>query len=78
MLRHDPSRPHHVTVAEIRRHITVPYDLDKLDTAHEEHIKAKVAFSVSNTDNTMINLIGTWARLNRIISDMDDKYGSRR
>lgn len=86
MLREDPDRPHRTTVLAVRNSIRqcqeCPMeeqiaDLSTLDKAHEEHIKAKVTFSTINSDNTMINLIGTWARMTRIIRDMDDKYGRR-
>lgn len=50
-------------------------DIVILDTAHEAHIRAKVDFSTSNSDYTMINLIGTWARLNRVMMEMEEKYG---
>lgn len=88
MLREDQNRPHRDTVSYIRstihnkfntyrKHIDAAKDIETLDDAHEAHIRAKTAFSTVNSDRTMINLIGTWARLNRVIMEMDDKYGRR-
>lgn len=87
MLRDNPNRPHRDTVNYIRGTIKagivvksteeVIEDLKEIDIANEAHIRAKTQFSTINSDNTMINLIGTWARLQRVIWKMDDKYGSR-
>src|SRR5258708_4856726 len=49
-------------------------DLAELDAAYSNHIRALTHFSTNNTDDTMIALIGTWARLNRIILNTDIKY----
>jgi len=87
MLRDDQTRPHRTTVLFVRNEIKASYgmgndiavatDIDTLDAAHEAHIRAHNAFNTSNTDETMINLIGTWSRMSRIINHMDDKYGRR-
>lgn len=61
-----------------RNNIEVAKDIEAFDDAHKEHIKAKVVWSTSNTDETMINLVGTWARMTRLINKMDDKYGEKR
>lgn len=86
MLREDHNRPHRITIGYIRATIKnsnrksvveTAKDLETFDAAHEDHIRAKTAFDTVNSDHTMINLIGTWARLQRLIWAMDDKYGSR-
>lgn len=87
MLREDENRPHRITVLYVRSLIKGCVacqmgeqiaDLATLDKAHEAHIRARTAFATSETDATMINMIGTWARLTRVIRDMDDKYGVHR
>lgn len=50
-------------------------DRQILSDAHTEYTRAKVAFSVVDNDDTMINLIGSWSRINRIMWQMEDKYG---
>lgn len=45
-----------------------PEQLLELDNAYEAHIKAKLAWDLSNTDETMIRLISTWARVTRLIN----------
>jgi hypothetical protein len=89
MLREDQNRPHRITLDYIRRLIRNAKDtaffgikdrdadLAALDKAQTEHINAKTQFALLQSDATMINLIGTWARLTKIMRDMDDKYGSR-
>lgn len=67
------------TILKGRELYTVPIkDVANLDAAHEAHIKAKTEFSTSNSDFTMVNLIGTWARLNRIMMEMEEKYAVER
>jgi hypothetical protein len=78
MLCEDPKRPHRVTLAYMRQTITDANDPETFDNANRAYISAKVAWSTINNDETMINLIGSWARLNKIIREMDDKYGIRR
>lgn len=89
MLRDDLNRSHRDTVNYIRNIIkngsksqnfstnVMIVDLKEIDDANGAHIRARTEYSTINSDNTMINLIGTWARLQRIIMIMDDKYGSR-
>lgn len=60
----------------IVRH-NVAADLKALDIAAEAHIKAHTAFDTFNSDETMVNLIGTWARVTKVMRDIDDKYGDR-
>lgn len=73
---------HRVTVQALRSRIVLNSnrasiaDVKELDAAHEAHIRAKTDFHVENSDRTMINLIGTWARLNRVMWSLEDKYGS--
>lgn len=45
---------------------------DLLDNAYREHIRALNAFTVVNSDDTMVNLVGTWARITKIIRDSED------
>lgn len=87
MLREDANREHRLNVLYVRDEIVTSAgydpstrlaDITELDKAHEAHIKAKVQFSIRNTDNTMIDLIGTWSRLTKLIRDFDDKYGEHR
>lgn len=84
MLTFDQDRPHFVTVAAVRNMIKAENafplvvnvtDLAEIDAANEKYIRAKTHWSTRNTDATMIELIGAWARLNRILWLMDDKYG---
>lgn len=51
--------------------------VNELDNANEDYIRAKLRWSADNTDETMIDLIGTWARLNKHFRDIEDKYGSK-
>lgn len=87
MLRDDPDRPHRLTIAAVRRvvqgNFAVPSpervaDLKVLDAANEHYIKTKVLWSTNNTDTTMIDMIGAWSRMTKVLHDMDDKYGERR
>jgi hypothetical protein len=90
MLREDPSRPHRLTLDYVRRMIRLApdtaffgkkdrdADIAALDKAQIEHINAKTQYALLQSDQTMIDLIGSWARLTKIIRDMDDKYGSRK
>lgn len=79
------TTPHRDVVSRLKTAIrkgrelhTVPIsDIAKIDAAHEAHIRAKVEFSTSNSDYTMVNLIGTWARLNRVMMEMEEKYAIR-
>lgn len=79
----EDEKPHRLKVHEVRNMIlmskrqNIAPDIETLDNAHEAHIKAKTLFSVSNTDRTMINLIGTWSRLTRIMNELDIKYQGR-
>lgn len=49
-------------------------DLHTLRKAMEDHIRAKNAWDTNNTDQTMIHLIGSWARVTKIMLDLDAKY----
>lgn len=77
---------HRTTVLAMRAHVRakgeyfpgVIADLRELDEAHEAHIRSKTDFHVANSDRTMINLIGTWARLSRVMWKLEDKYGKPR
>lgn len=75
MLRDDPLRPHRDTVNYIRSTITSYPDRQKIDDANEQYIRAKAKWSTLDNDETMINLVGTWSRVSRIIREMDNKYG---
>lgn len=84
MLSNDPNRAHRDTVNIIRRKIKngkmrtteeVIIDLREFDDANTAYIQAKTEFSTFNSDRTMINLIGTWARIQGLIRKMDAKYG---
>lgn len=86
MLKADPTRPHRLTVMAVRETIQggfeVPSafrkaDLRRLDAAYEAHIRANNAWTLSNTDETMINLIGSWAKLTRTMMEMDLKWGKK-
>lgn len=80
MLASDPKRLQTTTIIYIRK--LIPKDsikeLDEFDAAYADYVHAKVEWSVRNTDETMINLNGTWSRLNKLFRDLDDKYGVRR
>lgn len=45
---------------------------DLLDNAYREHIRALNAFITVNSDDTMVNLIGTWARITKVLRDSED------
>lgn len=45
---------------------------DLLDNAYREYIRAIGNFATVNSDDTMVNLIGTWARITKIIRDSED------
>lgn len=70
----EQEMPHHVIINTIRDRImrrdphNRSYLLDEFDKANENYIRAKTNWSLSNTDDTMIALIGAWARLGRIIN----------
>lgn len=50
-------------------------DLVFIDDTWTFYETATKEFNTNNSDETMINLIGLWARMSRIMRDMDDKYG---
>jgi hypothetical protein len=89
MLPEDQNRPHRLNTDYVRHMIRTAKDtaffgikdreadLAALDKAQMEHIQAKIQFARLQSDATMINLIGTWARMTKIMRDMDNKYGSR-
>lgn len=54
--------------------IAVAEDVETLKSAMENHIEAKLAWDHVNTDDTMIHLIATWARVSRIMYKLDEKY----
>lgn len=49
-------------------------DLVVLDNAWEFYSDAKDKWDQVNSDDTMINLIGTWARFNREVWKIEEKY----
>lgn len=51
-------------------------DLIALDNSFEAHIKARTAYALEQGDDTMINLIGTWARVARVLRDLEERYGN--
>jgi len=61
---------HRITAA--RLNIVSAAKKQEFDEAHEAHIRAKTAFITHNSDETMINLIGTWARLNRLLMQAEE------
>lgn len=81
--------PHRDLVSEARRLVLMSPRLNvdqleatrdtvtELDNANEAYIRAKVRWSTTNTDETMIDLIGRWARLNKLFRDIEHKYGSK-
>lgn len=77
MLRDNPNRAHRDTFHAVRRYVTDAKDKTEMDLAYSAFVNAQTDFSTFNSDHTMINLIGTWARLQRVIWSMDDKYGRR-
>lgn len=79
MLRDDKDRNHRITINYVLSIIpeTEKADRDRVLQAAEAHIKAKTAFDTKNSDDSMVNLIGTWARFSRMLWEMDDKYGRK-
>lgn len=80
------TKPHHTIVSDTRALVrygkpaffkqdTRNHDLKEISEAHESHIRAGTDYHTVNSDRTMINLIGTWARLSRVIIQMEEKYG---
>lgn len=74
---------HRLKVSTMRAHVanspnatSRASDLADLDKAHEAHIKARTAYALEPSDETMINLIGTWARVTRNLWKLEDKYGA--
>lgn len=63
--------------ADLSARRIVADELIALDGANEAYIKAKGQFATASTDYTMRNLNGTWSRLNRIVIELDEKYGRR-
>lgn len=53
-------------------------DLEIINKAADAYIRANTHWQTFDNDENMIDLIGTWARMTKVIRDMDDKYGSRR
>lgn len=78
MLREDQSRSNRITIEYVRDLVRdYPEDRQIVEEIVDKHIRAKLAFNSRNSDETMINLIGTWSRFTRIMYEMDDKYGRR-
>ncbi len=77
MLSDNSQRSHRDTVNSIRTTISGYPDRQKLDDAHWQYIQAKTKWTTLDNDETMINLVGTWSRLNRILNEMDAKYGKK-
>lgn len=85
----NPYQTHHITVQTIRNLIfnsgnTAFYgqkdrsiDIANVDSAHGIYIHAKNEFSVQDTNKTMIALNGAWARLNRVMMELEEKYVAR-
>lgn len=75
---------HRVRYAVVREKIRAHYghghdtsvtrDVETLNKAMRDHLSAKTDFDLANTDETMINLIGTWSRMSKIMRDMDERY----
>lgn len=79
MIRDDKTRDHRITY-EYALHLIPDGDWkcrDEFQGIMQQYIHAKVEWSLHNTDETMINLIGTWARFTRIMHTVDNKYGRR-
>lgn len=53
---------------------TAHADHKRLNDAMSDHIKANTAFNLKNSDETMQNLIGSWARTTRVMWEMEMKY----
>ncbi len=71
------ARPHRVTYSATLGKIPAynRHDARTLMDAWQAYISAKVAFDTTNTDDTMIGLIGSYARFTRIVNEMEKKYG---
>lgn len=50
---------------------------DELVTAYDAYLKAYAKFISLNSDDTMIQLIGTYARWSRVMHTLDEKYGGK-
>lgn len=48
--------------------------LSAFDVANENYIRAKTTWITNNTDETMIALIGTWARLGRVRWEIQKEF----
>lgn len=48
-----------------------------LDDAWNLYALVNAEWRANNTDATMINLIGHWSRMTKIIRELDDEYGSK-
>lgn len=78
------STSHRIIIQVIRARIVGKYgtgddirvadDITRLDEAAEAHIRARTAYSTHNSDETMINLVGTWSRVARVIRELEIKY----
>jgi ribosomal protein L1 len=49
-------------------------DLKALKEGMEAYIHAKTAWTTNNTDETMIHLVGKWARMSKLLREADEKY----
>jgi hypothetical protein len=65
---------HRVRYAKTLAKITSSDDVRALQSAMQNYVSAKTDFSTVNSDETMIHLIATWARVSRVIREMDEKY----
>lgn len=56
------------------RSAMVSADISRLDEATEDHIRARTAYHVTSSDETMTHLVGTWSRVSRIVRELEEKY----
>lgn len=70
--------PHRVKYDNVRDFPMSWTERDELVQTYDAYLKAYAAFISHNTDETLIHLIGHYARWSSVMHKLDRKYGGKK
>lgn len=70
------NSPQRLTYNTVRTYPLIYADRELLNKAWNNYETAFKAFTECNSDETMVTLIGTYARYSRVLYTLEDKYGA--